>query len=154
MASIIVGSGKSLNQTISTVVTTVTITYGTTSAAQLVFENLSTTKQVIAFPYLARAYNVGGTGQNLSLTYYIYNKDTGSSTYFQETSITYAMGTFASANTLKRMTSATSTANQQTSTRPMDSIILMPGDKLYFVGTNNGSNSATWDITTLIQTRE
>jgi hypothetical protein len=140
-----------LNQTITRVINTVNIAYGTTSAAQLVYENTSTTQKVIVYPYLARVFSVGGSGPQLSLTYSMYCKDPNSSTYLSETMGTFALGSFPSNNTLARMTTG---GNAIFSSRNIVSYLMLPGDKLYFTGTNAGSNGASWDITTLIQVAE
>jgi hypothetical protein len=150
MSSALIKSNN-LNQNITTLINVVSVAYGTTSSAQLVYENTSTTQKVIVYPYLARVSGVGGTGAQLSLTYYMYCKDTNSGTYFSETLGTFALGSFPTNNTLARMTTG---GTQTFSSRSMVSYLMLPGDKLYFQGTNAGSNSATWDITTLVQIAE
>jgi hypothetical protein len=149
MSSKIYNNGGALNQKITTNVISFGVTYGTTSAPQFIYENTSTTQKVIVYPYLVRSPNVTSPTPTLTLTYYIYCKDTNSSTYFSESMGSFSLGSFVT-GTAVRITGG----NAIFSSRSMVSYILMPGEKLYVVGQNTGSGSTNWDVTTLIQVQE
>jgi hypothetical protein len=149
MSSIVYGGGGALNQKLTTNVISLSVTYGTTSAPQLVYENTSTTQKVIVYPYLVRSPSVTSPTPALTLTYYIYCKDTNSGTYFSESMGSSSLGNFSTGTTVR-----ISGGNQLFSSRSMVSYILMPGEKVYVVGQNTGTGSTTWDITTIIQTQE